>query len=180
MCLPLWARAEWTGNRADGVVFRRRAVTCRILIIMVIVHHGLRARVFISVKASPIEIAVSHSSAGCAHPPPSVLLQWKEELDQRFGLTFVIFDRDYVRRMRQERGFAVNPWAQREHLTGQTSSSSYMTHRYHLEASSLTPQKYGPFFSPAGQFLSYVACRPLSAHRCRDISSHCVVLDCNA
>ncbi len=42
--------------------------------------------------------------------PPSVLLQWKEELDQRFGLTFVVFDRDYVRRMRQERGFAVNPW----------------------------------------------------------------------
>ena len=43
--------------------------------------------------------------------PPSVVLQWKEELDQRFGLTFVVFDRDYVRRMRQERGFAVNPWA---------------------------------------------------------------------
>ena len=42
--------------------------------------------------------------------PPSVTLQWKEELDQRFGLTFVVFDRDYVRRMRQERGFAVNPW----------------------------------------------------------------------
>lgn len=43
--------------------------------------------------------------------PPSVVLQWKEELDQRFGLTFVLFDRDYVRRIRQERGFAVNPWA---------------------------------------------------------------------
>jgi hypothetical protein len=43
--------------------------------------------------------------------PPSVTLQWKEELDQRFGLTFVVFDRDYVRRMRQERGFSVNPWA---------------------------------------------------------------------
>ncbi len=43
--------------------------------------------------------------------PPSVLLQWKDELEQRFGLTFVVFDRDYVRRMRQERGFAVNPWA---------------------------------------------------------------------
>lgn len=42
--------------------------------------------------------------------PPSVVLQWKDELDQRFGLTFVVFDRDYVRRMRQERGFAVNPW----------------------------------------------------------------------
>ena len=43
--------------------------------------------------------------------PPSVLLQWKEELDQRFGLTFVVFDSVYVRRMRQERGFSVNPWA---------------------------------------------------------------------
>ncbi len=42
--------------------------------------------------------------------PPSVVLQWKDELDQRFGLTFVVFDRDYVRRMRQERGFAINPW----------------------------------------------------------------------
>jgi superfamily II DNA or RNA helicase len=42
--------------------------------------------------------------------PPSVVLQWKEELDQRFGLTFVVLDRDYVRRMRQERGYGVNPW----------------------------------------------------------------------
>lgn len=42
--------------------------------------------------------------------PPSVVLQWKDELDQRFGLTFVVFDREYVRRMRQERGFGVNPW----------------------------------------------------------------------
>jgi SNF2 family DNA or RNA helicase len=43
--------------------------------------------------------------------PPSVTLQWKEELDQRFGLTFALFDREFVRRMRQERGFGVNPWA---------------------------------------------------------------------
>src|SRR6516165_5383349 len=42
--------------------------------------------------------------------PPSVVLQWRDELDQRFGLTFVVFDRDYVRRMRQERGYGVNPW----------------------------------------------------------------------
>ncbi len=42
--------------------------------------------------------------------PPSVVLQWKEELEQRFGLTFVVFDRDYLRRMRMERGYAVNPW----------------------------------------------------------------------
>src|SRR4051812_42391783 len=43
--------------------------------------------------------------------PPSVVLQWKEELDQRFGLTFVVLDREYVRAMRQERGFSVNPWS---------------------------------------------------------------------
>lgn len=43
--------------------------------------------------------------------PPSVVLQWKEELDARFGLTFVVFDRDYVRRMSQERGYGVNPWS---------------------------------------------------------------------
>lgn len=42
--------------------------------------------------------------------PPSVVLQWKDELDQRFGLTFVVFDREYVRRMRMERGYGVNPW----------------------------------------------------------------------
>jgi hypothetical protein len=46
--------------------------------------------------------------------PPSVVLQWKEELDQRFGLTFVVLDRDYVRRMRQERGYGVNPCLPRD------------------------------------------------------------------
>jgi len=39
-----------------------------------------------------------------------VVIQWKEELEQRFGLTFVIYDRDYVARCRRERGYAVNPW----------------------------------------------------------------------
>jgi hypothetical protein len=42
--------------------------------------------------------------------PPSMLTQWKDELEQRFGLTFEILDREYVRRIREERGFAVNPW----------------------------------------------------------------------
>jgi len=42
--------------------------------------------------------------------PPSVVVQWREELEQRFGLTFVIYDRDYVARVRRERGYAVNPW----------------------------------------------------------------------
>lgn len=42
--------------------------------------------------------------------PPSMLLQWKEELETRFGLTFVILDRDYIADVRQERGYGVNPW----------------------------------------------------------------------
>ena len=42
--------------------------------------------------------------------PPSVLEQWQAELDERFGLSFVILDRQYLIRMRQRRGFGVNPW----------------------------------------------------------------------
>ena len=42
--------------------------------------------------------------------PPSVLEQWKGELEDRFGLIFEILDRNYVSRMRRERGFGVNPW----------------------------------------------------------------------
>lgn len=42
--------------------------------------------------------------------PPSMISQWKDELEQRFGLTFEVLDKDYVTRMRQERGFGVNPW----------------------------------------------------------------------
>ena len=42
--------------------------------------------------------------------PPSVLGQWKAELEERFGLMFEILDRLYLTRMRRERGFGVNPW----------------------------------------------------------------------
>jgi superfamily II DNA/RNA helicase len=42
--------------------------------------------------------------------PPSMLLQWKDELENRFGLTFEIFDRAYMERIRRERGHAVNAW----------------------------------------------------------------------
>jgi ERCC4-related helicase len=42
--------------------------------------------------------------------PPSVVRQWRDEMEERFGLTFVVYDRDYVARVRQERGYAVNPW----------------------------------------------------------------------
>jgi superfamily II DNA or RNA helicase len=42
--------------------------------------------------------------------PPSMLSQWQEEMEQRFGLTFVVLDRAYVARVRQERGYGINPW----------------------------------------------------------------------
>jgi SNF2 family DNA or RNA helicase len=42
--------------------------------------------------------------------PPSMLLQWQEELEQRFGLLFEILDKDFIARIRRERGFGVNPW----------------------------------------------------------------------
>lgn len=42
--------------------------------------------------------------------PPAMLYQWREELEQRFGLTFEILDRDYITRIREQRGYGVNPW----------------------------------------------------------------------
>ena len=42
--------------------------------------------------------------------PPSVVRQWQEEMEQRFGLTFVVYDRDWVAAQRRERGFTQNPW----------------------------------------------------------------------
>jgi superfamily II DNA or RNA helicase len=42
--------------------------------------------------------------------PPSVVTQWRDELESRFGLSFVVLDREYVSAKRRERGFSVNPW----------------------------------------------------------------------
>lgn len=42
--------------------------------------------------------------------PPAMLEQWQDEMEARFGLAFVILDRNYVTRMRRERGFSINPW----------------------------------------------------------------------
>ena len=42
--------------------------------------------------------------------PPSMLFQWQEEAESRFGLTFEILDKDYITRVRRERGYGVNPW----------------------------------------------------------------------
>ena len=42
--------------------------------------------------------------------PPSVVVQWREEMESRFGLGFVILDREFVASCRRDRGFGVNPW----------------------------------------------------------------------
>lgn len=42
--------------------------------------------------------------------PPSMIQQWKDEMEARFGLTFEVLDRSYLERIRQERGYGVNPW----------------------------------------------------------------------
>lgn len=42
--------------------------------------------------------------------PPAMLPRWKDELETRFGLTFEILDRQYVERVREQRGYGVNPW----------------------------------------------------------------------
>lgn len=43
--------------------------------------------------------------------PASVCLQWRDEMQKRFGLQFEVMNRAFIGRRRQERGFGVNPWA---------------------------------------------------------------------
>jgi superfamily II DNA or RNA helicase len=43
--------------------------------------------------------------------PPTMLPQWNDEMEARFGLTFQILDRNYIDQVRQQYGFAVNPWS---------------------------------------------------------------------
>ena len=43
--------------------------------------------------------------------PASVALQWRDEMQKRFGLHFEIYHRRFLDRRRQERGFQVNPWS---------------------------------------------------------------------
>ena len=44
---------------------------------------------------------------GC---PSSVVLQWRDELLQRLGLSFVVFDKAFIHARRRERGFGINAW----------------------------------------------------------------------
>jgi superfamily II DNA or RNA helicase len=42
--------------------------------------------------------------------PASISLQWRDEMERRFGLRFELYNRAFMARRRQERGFGVNPW----------------------------------------------------------------------
>lgn len=53
--------------------------------------------------------------------PPGMLIQWQEEMEARFGLSFTIIDRDYATTVRRQRGYAANPW--------QTGSFFLVSHR---------------------------------------------------
>ena len=43
--------------------------------------------------------------------PASMLLQWQDELAQKFGLDFTIVDREHLLETRRTRGFTANPWS---------------------------------------------------------------------
>jgi len=71
--------------------------------------------------------------------PPSVLEQWKAEMEERFGLIFEILDRPYLTRMRRERGFGVNPW--------RTHSRFLVSHNLLVDSNYADPLRewLGPF-----------------------------------
>jgi hypothetical protein len=69
--------------------------------------------------------------------PPSVLEQWKAELEERFGLVFEFLDRAYLTRMRRERGFGVNPW--RTHSRFLVSHNRGYKFKHHEDTSLSTP-----------------------------------------
>ncbi len=43
--------------------------------------------------------------------PPAMTIQWRDELESKFGLSFDIIDRERIGELRRLRGFSVNPWS---------------------------------------------------------------------
>src|SRR6267378_2982412 len=43
--------------------------------------------------------------------PPAMTIQWKDELETKFGLSFEIIDRERIGELRRNYGFSANPWA---------------------------------------------------------------------
>ena len=65
--------------------------------------------------------------------PPSVLEQWRAELEERFGLVFEVLDREYMSRVRRDRGFGVNPW--------RTHSRFLISHRLLIDENYAGPMR---------------------------------------
>lgn len=42
--------------------------------------------------------------------PPGMLVQWREEMEARFGLSFTVLDRERIAAIRRDRGWSTNPW----------------------------------------------------------------------
>lgn len=63
--------------------------------------------------------------------PPSMIYQWKDELENRFGLTFEVLDKNYMKNIRLERGFGVNPWS--------THSRFLVSHRLLIDETYVGP-----------------------------------------
>jgi SNF2 family DNA or RNA helicase len=59
--------------------------------------------------------------------PPSMLYQWQDEMEDRFGMVFQIVDKEYIARVRQERGYGINPWT--------THSRFLISHRLLIDES---------------------------------------------
>jgi hypothetical protein len=43
--------------------------------------------------------------------PAGMVRQWQDELEAKFGLSFVLVDREYLATLRRERGYTANPWS---------------------------------------------------------------------
>ena len=65
--------------------------------------------------------------------PASVMEQWKAEMEERFGLLFVILDRSYLAQVRREHGFGVNPW--------RTHSRFIVSHNLLIDATYADPMR---------------------------------------
>ena len=43
--------------------------------------------------------------------PAGMVRQWQDELEAKFGLSFMLVDREYLAILRRERGYTANPWS---------------------------------------------------------------------
>lgn len=97
--------------------------------------------------------------------PASVTLQWRDELERRFGMRFEIFNRDFVARRRQERGFSTPIWA-----THHRFIVSYQTLR--------RPENYEPLLQVLGEGVLHKSMLVLDeAHQVAPASSSRYALD---